>query len=200
MEDKYIWPLIGVVLGWLLTNLSSQLKDREESRRKVAKLLAKFIVLHRQLLVTKTTTAKLEDSCASPEEYERLRQRVFDKSLLPSEIQLSNIESAIDELSGIYPLFALDLEEVMRTIVKHKNVKLSESASNIKIYSLLSATHELGINTCINVLEKDIRKLAFKHGLVTYLKVRMHFKKLAVTDSGIADEIIKQVQSVQPSS
>lgn len=143
IEEKYLWPLAGVALGWMLTTFSARLKDRSERRRRVGALLSIFVLLRNQINViihaTETYYKHYDDLVA----YEHSRNRTIQKHLLEPESQVKALYDAIKEFSGDYPLDSLKLQGMVDSLLKSKTISLAEAAKNRDIYIKLISMHEV---------------------------------------------------------
>jgi hypothetical protein len=140
-----VLPLLGVMIGWLLSQYKSRFDSKKEERRKINKLLFNLIEL-RQMLYKESKVDQYIEQIKNvlkkkiPEEklleqvekeFESLKPHVggFLKQNILNIKQIKTIESNIDslilEISEIYPRFAYELNGQHR---------ISEKISEIERY------------------------------------------------------------------
>ena len=96
MQEQYLWPLVGVALGWFLSLFAATIKDRIEDRRKLGRLVSKLMVVHDQLDTLMVVTEKIKEKVDGWESYERMRKGITERhflnprrTLTPSELRLT---------------------------------------------------------------------------------------------------------------
>lgn len=177
MNEAYIWPLVGVVLGWLLTSIAARWKVREADRRNIGKLLAKLIRIHAHVRIQVFATEVLKDNSNNWEEYEQLRKLASDKRFLEPVIEIEKLHTAVDEISGVFPVESIHLRQLIDVLTNAKNASLSASATIPDVYVSLLSIHEVGLDLSERELNKCIKQLALKHSLMTFLKVYLKMRK-----------------------
>lgn len=173
MDEKYLWPLVGVILGWLLTFLAANLKDRQARRGRIGRLLTKFIIVQGQLSTLMSTTEAYKDQAADLPAYERYRKGISDRHFLEVPDVVDGLRKAIDEVSSDYPLHAIKFQALLDSLVKIKNASMQESAKSAEIYIRVVSMHEVGLDTCAVQLAEQISRLAWMHGVITYILVKV---------------------------
>jgi hypothetical protein len=171
MDEKYLWPLIGVALGWLLTFAGTRYKDYEARRGRVGRLLSKFIRVHGELRVIMGVIEDYRKHADGSEDFERYRKGISDRHLLEPAEKSEGLQAAIDEVSSDYPLQSIQFQAILDTLIRIKRTSLRESAKTEDIYIQVASLHEVGVDLCEEQLRKQIRKLAWMHGTYTYLRI-----------------------------
>ncbi|MCE8031916.1 hypothetical protein EKK97_10915 [Billgrantia tianxiuensis] len=205
MDFKYIWPIVGIVLGWLLAGISAGWRGRLERKRVTAKLLTRIIYIYEDLLMLQSITEPLKDISEDWESHEKLRQYVVGKHFLSSGDSLSALDTLIDEYSQYKPLEAVKLRGLMRLITKHKNVKLLGSSREEQKYIFLLSVYEVGLDQCETAIKNSLVRIANSHGLYMWLKIMKFVKekdKRNQISNSVLDEIYAEYQknSEQPVS
>jgi len=172
MDQKYIWPLIGVLLGWLLTTISSGYKERANKKRLVGNLLTKLIRVERQLNILISATENIKDIADSWETYEPIRIGVVKRHFMEPENVRSDLKSSIDGIAPIYPLLAIELEDIFQRLLKNKSAKLLSSSKNRDVYIRMLSIYEVGLDFSQKELTAIINKIALKPSLISYIKVK----------------------------
>jgi hypothetical protein len=204
MDEKYLWPLVGVVLGSFLTFVTSGIKDRAENRRKVGLLLSKLFATYSQLKTVRAVLEHFEDYAEGPESYERYRKDIVGRHFLEPPSHLESLNDAVGEISGIYPLLALELQSLIEMLVKNKAASLSESSKSDKLYAQFLAVYEVSLDFCEKGLTKHIHWLAWQHGPFTYFKVLRRIRNRMSNESGafmkkFSDEAFTEIKQTRTS-
>lgn len=198
MIEQYMWPLAGVFLGWFLTTISTTHKDRNHKKRLVGNLLAKLIRIERQIEIILASTEYIKDFAGSWEKYEPIRRGVFDRHYMAPESVINDLKAAIDAIAPVYPLLAINLEDIFHALLKLKRVTFSETLkadnnSYIKSLSLL----EVGLELNKRDLSNTINSLALKHSITTYCKIKLisikRKKNIENHSSSIARKIVDEI-------
>lgn len=190
MEDKYFWPLVGVILGWLLTFLSSNLKDRAENRQRLGRLLANLVTLHRQLIAQIAAADSIKGVSGGWEGYEKLRAYVVGRHLLEPDSFEQSLNESIKEIAGSYPMQALSLSGTLGILRKNKNASLTSSSKKAETYVKLLSVYEVGLDLCEASLRKDIRWFALRHGVVTFFRINFDMAQRKKRGKG-AEDVLK---------
>jgi len=171
VDEKYIWPLVGVVLGWLLTQLASGMKDRAEDRRKVGRLLSSLLLIQDQLATLIDVCDRIKTHVDGWEAYERMRKGISDRHFLEPSTHLDSIRKAIDDVSGLYPMEAHSLQRLIDLLLKNKKASLAASSLNRDLYVRGISAYEVGLDLAAAELKLVTRRFGHRHGFFTYAKV-----------------------------
>lgn len=171
MDEKYLWPLVGVALGWLLSAFSIAMKDRAEERRRLGRLISKLLVVNGQIDTLITVTEKFKDHVDGWESYEQMRKRVTERHFLEPASHVESLRESIDELSGTLPVEAVSLHRFVDMLLKNKMASLKAFSKNHDLYVRGVSVYEAGMQLMQRDLDKRIRRLALRHGLQTYTRV-----------------------------
>lgn len=173
MDEKYIAPLLGVFLGWLLTSISSSFKEMSSRKQKIGNLLTKLIRVERQLNLVILATENMKDAADSWESYEPIRKGVVDRHFMVPETVSSDLKAAIDNVAPFFPIMAIDLENLYQLILKNKEASLLANSKNEAAYIRMLSIYEVGLDFCKSELAKITVNLALKHGFLTYIKLKI---------------------------
>lgn len=184
MEEKYLWPLVGVVLGWALTFMTTGLKERAERRRRAGELLSHLISIRDQVRVHISVTANFFEHSQDLEDYERNRKGIAVRHLLEPQSQIDAIQDAIHAYSGDYPLHSLALQALVFSVLKLKAASFDASVKNPKAYASMLSMHEITVDFCEKAISKESYRVAKKHGLFTYIRLRLHDREIEKKKSG----------------
>lgn len=182
MSEQYIWPLVGVFLGWLLSAIAAGWKAREADKRSIGKLLARLIRILSHVRTLRAASETFKEHVESWEEYERLRNHISDKHFLEPLVDLEKLHLAVDEISRLHPVKSIELREMLDQLSKAKSASFAVSSKvNRDVYVQLLSAHEVLLDLTAQALEKAIKQLAYNHSFVSYIKV---FLKLRKSDWG----------------
>lgn len=177
MDEKYVWPLVGVALGWALALFSTVLKDRAERRQKIGVLVSKLLHIHSQLLTLQQVTETFKDNAENWEEYEPMRKRLTQRHFLEPESHVASLRDTIDELSGLYPVEARSLHNLVDMLLKNKSTSLQASSKNRDLYIRMLSMYEVGLYGAEKMLRESVRRYARRHGVLTYGAVLMELRR-----------------------
>ena len=168
MDEKYVWPLVGVALGWALSLFSTVLKDRAERRQKIGVLVSKLLHIHSQLLTLQQVTEIFKDNAETWEEYEPVRKRLTQRHFLEPESHVESLRDTIDEVSGLYPVEARSLHNLVDMLLKNKSTSLQASSKGTDLYIRMLSMYEVSLHGAEKILRESVRRYARRHGVLTY--------------------------------
>ncbi len=172
MEDKYLGPLLGVFLGWLLTYISYRFKEHKEKKQIIGKLLSELVFVHSQILVLKAATDIAKKNIDDWMEYEVIRQIINEKHFLEPSSRYKKFQKYVEQISGIYPLESNKIQSMYNSLLKIKKSSLSSTAlKNKQQYIKFLSVYETGLEFILKDLIKFIKKYSLRFGFLTYLKI-----------------------------
>lgn len=177
MNEQYVWPLVGVALGWALSLFSNALQNIAERRYKVGTLVAKLLHVHSQVLMLQHVAEIFKDNAENWEEYEPMRKRVTQRHFLEPASHVESLRDAIDEISGFYPVEARTLHNLVDMLLKSKNASLVASSKSKDLYIRMLSMYEVGLHGSEKMLRKCIRRFAYRHGVLTYVSVLWELRR-----------------------
>src|SRR6185312_12449406 len=160
IPQKFLWPLIGVLLGWLLSMISSGWKARTEKYKLLGRLLTRLMDLHGDLKKLIRVSEHIKDIAGGWSQYERLRRRIYDKHFLDNRGKLDDLPNLISDLSNYLPFEAFALQFLSQTLIKSKDVSLDASSHDKETYVRLISMHEATMDQCEKELSKLVRTVA----------------------------------------
>jgi hypothetical protein len=200
MDVKITSVIIGVFLGSLLSWIGHVFKTRAETKAKVNAALFHLLEIWSVICVAKVIN---EDKFS--EKLINEIKEAFPKENITPEIEaeikdgleqsmpiwlgvrsgtepkyLSKYMDAVNELASVYPIYAYELNKNQMVInfldgfevlFKGKEVAEHEKAALKNMKAFLS-------NDAFSEFQTDLRKLSKKSGILNYLRVRKHIKKI----------------------
>jgi hypothetical protein len=171
MDEKYIWPLAGVALGWFLTVISTVWKGREARRGRTGKLLVRLILLRGDVRTLIRVTDDYMNHAENLEDYERYRKGISDRHFLEPPENLAELRKAIDEAAADQPLLTISVLSTLNVLLKGKKASLQETSKSDELYIPVISAHKVTLKLSEKRLVQHIRQLAWLHGTTTYVRV-----------------------------
>lgn len=225
MEIKYIVPVLGVVLGWLLSQLSGAFLLAREDRRLRSSAIPPMMDLYFQQYridkILEFFNLKLGDSLEQlhqlaeagkiPKQhretifnqlftaFEKTRQVNVDLPSKNKETLFSSIEKAVDSLSKVDAISAYKLSRLSNEFALMLEIKFPEEQLNPKHYLEVHGNLLSIFRSDIINLRSLILKNAFKVGIVElikiYLLLKSEEKQLNDTPKDVIEEVIKSTKT-----
>ncbi|SFJ05175.1 hypothetical protein [Nitrosomonas sp. Nm34] len=211
MNEKYIWPLIGVILGWLLSLLSSGINKRSDKLKSIGRLISKLLFIHEHVQTLQNICEHLNKYTVSWKEFENSRKLFTERYFLEPPLLLDSLQSSIEEISGIYPVEALKLHKLVDRLLIFKKAPLTTATRSDELYEIIFKTYVISIEICKSELNSMLRFFALRHGLLTFFRVlqqlaaRNTSKESEEFTSNLAQEFYTEINrnskcGVKPSS
>jgi hypothetical protein len=179
----YLGPLVSAAVGWILHEMSDTIKVRREDRRAVGKVLAELLEIRHQWRSIPTYFAEIRRLIALPPEVVAVISSAVNQILAP---MLSKMEEryneAIDSIKGSLPILAFELrgKDALRSTFDQLR---SLAASDAAAIAALPTVEFTLTQEAMPLLEELLLKLAWIHGLGTWIKVRRRLRKKEDTQS-----------------
>lgn len=172
IDYKYIVPLLGVALGWLLNGMGSVYRDSIEKKKIIGNLIQSLIRIQRQVDHVIIASESAKDLAGNWSEYEPLRLKLNKRYLMSSEEVVDGLGRAIDAYAAIDPIAAIRIQDIYDGLIRFKDSQLSESSKSESAYIRMLSIYEVFLEATQKGINKTIRQLALKHGVVTYVRYR----------------------------
>lgn len=191
-------PLIGVVVGWFLHEISDAIRRRREDRRAAGQLLAEVLYLRNMLLAIPMTMRQLRKKMQVREQDEPMLRASTAQAMEGTMAELSErYNRAIDLAAGAYPALAYQLRSKEKLGASFDQVR-AIIARNDHIASLVSQLEETIVETSvIPELDNTALKLAWIHGWQTRREVRRTLKASAEFSGRLLDGVIKEIEAIR---
>lgn len=172
MEVSVIFPVIALIIGWLLNELSRYFGLRQERHGAIGQTLSQLLIVRMHMnnvnLLTDFMTTELKIPVTSMPEFKRLYDELIPYS--GKEVE-QNMRDSIGVIASYDPLLASVLSINMG--VSDMFTKLSykiegNEEDNAIIINFLSTLE----NKLMPLLNEAILSLAKKHGLLTSFRVK----------------------------
>ncbi len=174
---KYLIPLLGVLIGWLLTSLSGFLKGITEKQKILAKALTQLHFIYLEQVKVLNHFEWLKDTYGIGPEYEKMRFRAMERYVLNND----NLKVSLDianEVSAVYPLTAMNLKGLIENYAFSQKMQFSSSSHDRELYLKLLSMFEVAFELEHKLLRKIIFKLAFGHSITTWFQMKWKYYKM----------------------
>lgn len=178
MDLKDLLPLLGIAIGWLLAEGSAYGKRTIERKRTVGKALSVLYFLFMEMVQLKIAQEQFKNITTDVKEWERLRQRSFEKYTSQDVGALARLNTTADSLGEYYPIEAYKLREVISKYQFIKSKKLDSFTRSNELYVATLSGYELGYLANQYQLELLIRFLAFRQSKLLWIRIRFHFWRM----------------------
>lgn len=177
LELKYIVPLIGVLLGWILSTLTTFFKEYGENKRRLGKAIVNLNYFNQEKIKLIHHIDYLNNAAGLESDFEDLRKRAWDKYVFPEENYKTLIET-VEDISGLYPMLGIKLKYLVESHMFSKKMKFdSTAATNLNIYIKLLSAFEATFELEQKELQKILFRLSFKYGFITWIKMKRKYNK-----------------------
>jgi hypothetical protein len=171
MDQQFLWPLVGVALGWLLNQVGGAWKDRAEKRKALGGILAALMGMYSEVKVLRHHHESFKDALGLGPLYEAFRKRAASRYLPPTGTTQSAFGQAIKSLAAFDPVLSLELANVQRILEWYPAISLEAQAANREAYVKGVSVLEVGLDIAQAELWQLIRKVSWSHGIVTAIRV-----------------------------
>ena len=178
LQQSGVLTLLGIVLGWLLSSISSTLRFRNDRKADLSKAVARTLPELSKMENLKGVLEGFKETSQSWTEYERTRYALWQRhgNFFESK-DGADWDQLIDGVAKHKPILAIRIRNVAHLAGKLGQNDLSRTSRSssdayLKLLSALEVTHE-GL---IRETEKVVRKLSWSAGIRTGLGVEWHMR------------------------
>jgi len=181
---EIIFPLIGVIIGWLLNEVSSLMRlkydDVKAYRSTLTDLFRMRSYLNNILLNIHRAAEyanKLNFDIAEMEKRRRRNNELIIENI--DDIEKS-FKSSLNKISCIDPLIAYDISSFIDGLTKLNALKLDNVVKDNLLYINAILQIEITLEIMMMKFDKTIVKLSKKVGVVHYFKIKKYLKKICI--------------------
>jgi hypothetical protein len=189
-------PLLGVVLGGVLTGITAFLRNRKERKRVIALALSDLLEVRHRMVAVELILKKI--SAVADIQIEQLPQfRAMLESIAPQDPGLDGrYDAAVSLLAGIDPILAFKMRsrntlpkmfETLRTLATMHDVD-PRAFANLEIFLRTAASPQLNV---------AVVQLARSHSIFTARQVKQLIKKSESIPT-VANELFEQFSRTIP--
>ncbi len=185
---KYLIPLLGVLIGWLLTSLTGFLKSVSDKQKILGKTLMQLHFFYLEQIRVLHHFEYLKDNFGINQKYEAMRFRAMQRYVLDNNNFKTSIET-ISELATVYPMTAMRLKLLVENFSFSQKMTFSASSSSPEIYVKLLSMFEVAFELEHSELKKIIFKVAWGHSFITWIQMKWKYYKM--NKQSIASKLTK---------
>ena len=178
MEFKDLLPIFGVAVGWFLSEASAFGKRSMERRKAIGRSISVLYFLCLEMVQIKMAQERFKDMSQDVKQWERYRQRCFKEYTNQDPEFPKRVESSVDAVAEFYPIEAYHLREITTKYQFLKSKSLKPFTDNQDLYLAMLSGYEMGHIAYQHKLEHIVRFLAFQHSTITWLRMRLHFRRV----------------------
>ena len=181
MEIRDILPVVGVAIGWFLSELSHYLRKRRDKFKNLGRAIATLYFIYIEMVQIKMAHENFKNISKDVKEWEGYRKRSFDKYANKDPAFATKIEDAIGYVAEYYPMEAYRLRETLNKYEFIKKKSLDKFTGNENLYIKMLSMYEVGFLGYQYILEKILLKLAFNHSINEWIKMRVDIRRMKKT-------------------
>ena len=163
-------PVFTLVLGWMLSEFSSALRGRGETKAKIGRALTPLMGLYFEINTRMRVLEKYKDLSPSTEEFERFRQRAVKRYSFHEEGLGPTLDEVLRDVAEVDPITAVNLKRSLEMIMFEKKIALNWSLNNFHLYIRALSSIEAATQLNAEAIKKDCMRLALRASLVTFCK------------------------------
>jgi hypothetical protein len=173
MDAKDLIPVLGVAIGWFLSEASNYARLARENRNTVNKTIT-------TLLEMRTVTNRANFLLEGGRDYykesfsEAHRKRLMELHLQP--LALDNHLKAVEELSAVNPILAVKLKDLLVSQNEFMKQNLTSIEAAPKLYEFMLSLFSVTYEKSSQKLKEMILRLALQQGVVTWAKYSFFFR------------------------
>lgn len=170
--------VVGIIVGWILTSISTSIKYRIERRKTVASALGKLLPAYFRLSSLISMLDVFKGGRADWTEYEITRNRTFEKH---GDVfaHIADLEQVCDAISQYYPMLGYEIRLAIGLVEKSVQQKVSvpDTPGTEDIYVQILSLSEVARDSALSVYRSILYKLARRHGVWTFLQFHWSVRK-----------------------
>ena len=181
-----VMPLLGVLIGAILTGTGSMIRDRLERKRLIGRALSELLeIRHQMVALDRVLTLMARQLEIPPEAMPIVRNLV--RSIVPMDSEVHRrYEEVVTVLSGEDPLLGFYLRSRCGILTFTESMRTSGIEHGVEPETIEKIGSELS-SLLIPELNKVVLLVGRKHSIITWWKVREILNKSNEIPSNIAD-------------
>jgi hypothetical protein len=178
MDLSYISPILGVIVGWILSELSLFARGARSQRQRLGRALTGLLVMRDRMSLLYTTAEHFKDSMESWDDFNHMREHLNDRALDGWQKNKDLRESTIDIVSEYDPLQAVKLKTLFDSYEFSLQTTLSTTLTTSReAYIMMLSAYEVTLKLSIDEIEKAIRNTARRRGIFPWMMFLCQKKK-----------------------
>ncbi|PQJ26999.1 hypothetical protein BSZ35_18980 [Salinibacter sp. 10B] len=190
MPEGGLLALLSVATGWLLKEVSQLMSKRRERKRDIRVALFALVDLRKTLLDDKAVLEEASEEGYMPEIYFEILDIILEDEWAESGEFKKRIKDICSKIAKIDPYLAHEVRVGANGMVKARERDTSDWAGG-EFHSQGVSIRRMAAEHGVNFLEDIIRKLALRHSIWMWCKVRYRQYNESI-DTAIP-ELIKEI-------
>ncbi len=173
MDAKDLIPLLGVAVGWLLSEASTHARLSRENRKTVNRTIATLLEMRRE---TKRAYFLLE---GGRDYYKESFSEAHRKRLMELHLQPLSLEKHLkvaEELASINPILSINLNGLLVSQKAFMNQNLESIESAPELYEFMLSLFKIMYEKSSEKLKEMVLRLAFQQGPITWIRYAFFFQ------------------------
>lgn len=176
MNTDYILPLIGVFVGWLLSELSQLFKERRENKRIAKRTIFFLIEIKLYLSFLVPILKNILQTTSLKKDFSEILKEIFDNKEYTSDYFEKLSTDSISNLSSLNPYLALNFKQLMsnaKRILSKNFISQHLNPLNKNGIQLIND----GIDLTLSDVDDLIKKLSFRYNIFFWLREKLKLLK-----------------------
>jgi len=168
MKIEYLLPLIGVFIGWILSELSQLFKERRENKRIAKRTIFFLIEIRLYLSFLAPILKNLLQVESLKKDFNDILKEIFENKEHTSDYFEKLISDSISNLSSLNPNLALNFKQLMGNSKKVLSKNFISQYLNPLNKNGIQLIND-GINLTLTDIDDLMKKLSFRYNLFFWL-------------------------------
>lgn len=181
-EQKVVLAAVAVLVGWLLNEISSRVKENATKRQRISRSLALMFLCYSLLIRVSRSSEQMKDVSSSTEEYEKLRARVFHHYNNAHNSIDSELNQFVETFLDYFPHEADKANFLREAMSVLGNISMKTSSRSAgQIYIRILSVFEVAFDAHMKSIRKMIDFLSLRLGLLSYFRAKYHMHNIDKT-------------------
>lgn len=191
LETKDLLPIIALMSGWMLSELSSFFRTNGDKKRNLSKALTELLDIHHSLVGEHLIKDVLMKKFNLQAEHMHELQKVLDVINVDIDEVSKRYNQAVDMISEYDPLLAFQLrnKDQISSYLRKLRDLAKDDDNEVEIF--MNGLADNLISELIPALEEAILNVSKKRGFVTWYKI-----KKIVNNKQLPDQFIKLLDEI----
>jgi hypothetical protein len=176
MNIEYILPLIGVFVGWLLSELSQLFKERRENKRIAKRTIFFLIEIKLYLSFLVPILKNILQTTSLKKDFSEILKEIFENKDYTSDYFEKLSSDSISNLSSLNPYLALNFKQLMANAKKILSKNFISQHLNPLNKNGIQLIND-GINLTLLDIDDLIRKLSFRYNIFFWFREKFKIFK-----------------------
>jgi len=173
MDAKDLIPLLGVAVGWLLSEASTHARLSRENRKTINRTIATLLEMRRE---TKRAYFLLE---GGRDYYKESFSEAHRKQLMELHLQPLSLEKHLkvaEDLASINPILSINLNGLLVSQKAFMNQNLESIESAPELYEFMLSLFKIMYEKSSEKLKEMVLRLALQQGPITWIRYAFFFQ------------------------